>query len=316
MAIPDYQTVMLPLLKAAAGEPMQVRDLTRQLSDHFSLTDEERRQLLPSGRGVTVIHSRVGWAKTYLKQAGLLSQPRRGVVELTQRGRELLRMNPAKVDDEFLSRYPEFEAFRERSRPKSRSGASDLLDSPAIQPLSAAGSPDEQIDALSAEIEADVRSTLLSRIVALPPEFFEQLIVDVILAMGYGGSRADAGERIGRSGDGGLDGVIQEDRLGLDQLYLQAKRYQPGNRIGVDAVRSFAGALNDVGAQKGVFITTSGFSPEATAYAKRQQTKRIVLIDGEQLTRLMVQFNVGVRVQRVIEIKRIDLEYFEGPDET
>jgi restriction system protein len=263
---------------------------------------------------VTVIHSRVGWAKTYLKQAGLVSQPRRGVVELTQRGSNLLRTNPETVNDEVLSRYPEFRAFKVRSRSEAKPDEPDpprTKVGPAVTP---AGSPDEQIDGLAGELEADLRSTLLSRIVASSPEFFEQLIVDLILAMGYGGSRADAGERIGRSGDGGLDGVIREDRLGLDQLYLQAKRYQPGNRIGVDAVRSFAGALNDVGAQKGVFITTSSFSPEAIAYAIRQQTKRIVLIDGERLTRLMVQFNIGVRLQRVVEIKRIDLEYFDGLD--
>ncbi len=257
---------------------------------------------------MTVIHSRVGWAKTYLKQAGLVSQPRRGVVELTQRGLDLLQTNPEIVNDECLSKYPEFRAFKVRSRP-------EVPPEPVVgPPPTPAGSPDEQIDGLAAELEADLRSTLLSRIVAASPEFFEQLIVDLILAMGYGGSRADAGERIGRSGDGGLDGVIREDRLGLDQLYLQAKRYQPGNRIGVDAVRSFAGALNDVGAQKGVFITTSSFSPETMAYASRQQTKRIVLIDGERLTKLMVQFNEGVRVQRTVEIKRIDLEYFDGPD--
>jgi len=263
---------------------------------------------------VTVIHSRVGWAKTYLKQAGLVSQPRRGVVELTQRGRDLLASNPPVVNGDVLSRYPEFRAFKERSRPEAKPDGSGLPEPDVDRLPTPAGSPDEQIDGLAAELEADLRSTLLSRIVAASPEFFEQLIVDLILAMGYGGSRADAGERIGRSGDGGLDGVIREDRLGLDQLYLQAKRYQPGNRIGVDAVRSFAGALNDVGAQKGVFITTSSFSPETMAYASRQQTKRIVLIDGERLTKLMVQFNVGVRVQRTVDIKRIDLEYFDGPD--
>jgi restriction system protein len=314
MAIPDYQTVMLPLLKCVANGAVHVQELTRQLCEHFHLTDDERRQLLPSGHGVTVIHSRVGWAKTYLKQAGLVSQPRRGVVELTQRGSNLLRTNPETVNDEVLSRYPEFRAFKVRSRSEAKPDEPDpprTKVGPAVTP---AGSPDEQIDGLAGELEADLRSTLLSRIVASSPEFFEQLIVDLILAMGYGGSRADAGERIGRSGDGGLDGVIREDRLGLDQLYLQAKRYQPGNRIGVDAVRSFAGALNDVGAQKGVFITTSSFSPEAIAYAIRQQTKRIVLIDGERLTRLMVQFNIGVRLQRVVEIKRIDLEYFDGLD--
>jgi len=313
MAIPDYETLMLPLLQCAANGAVDIQELTRQLSDLFHLTDDERRQLLPSGSGV-IMHSRVGWARTYLKQAGLLSQPKRGVVELTPRGRELLRTNPMTVDNEILSRYPEFRAFKARGRPEAKPDKLDLPVSEAGPPPAGAGSPDEQIDGLAAELEADLRSTLLSRIIASPPEFFEQLIVDLILAMGYGGSRTDAGERIGRSGDGGLDGVIREDRLGLDQLYLQAKRYQPGNRIGVEAVRSFAGALNDVGAQKGVFITTSSFSVEATAYAGRQQTKRIVLIDGERLTRLMVQFNVGVRLHRVIEIKRVDLEYFEGPD--
>lgn len=314
---------MLPVLRHCADKTWLMRDLVARISDDLALTPEEREAEIPSG-GTTIITSRVHWAKTFLKQAGLLEQPKRAYVQITQRGRDVLAENPAKIDPPLLMQYPEFRAFMSRTKtaqgndtaPQPITGGSVTSgpvtnDSVASAPTS---TPEEQIAAASRAHEESVRDALLARILEATPAFFEKLIVDLLLAMGYGGSRADAGEQLGKSGDGGVDGVIREDQLGLDRVYLQAKRYQPGNNVGSEAVQAFIGALIGRGANKGVLITTSAFTKAAINAAGQSGSLRIVLIDGEELTRLLLRFNVGVRVVDTVAIKRVDMAYFE-PDE-
>jgi restriction system protein len=309
--IPDYESVMLPLLRLCADGPVSIRDAAGALAPKLGLSPEEQSQMLPGG-SATVFRSRVGWAKTYLKQARLIAQPARAIVEITERGRDVLAANPVRIDSRLLRRFAEFREFEERSRPGSRTAQPAAQASvPADLPTSPPTAPEERIQQAHAELDADLRSSLLDRIMQVSPDFFEALVLDLLGAMGYGGIRAGARERLGRSGDGGVDGLIREDELGLDRIYLQAKRYHPGNQMSVDAIRAFAGALYDHGADKGVIITTSGFSPEALAYAKRNQRKRIILIDGQKLTDLMIRFNIGVRVQRTFEMKRVDQDYFD-----
>jgi restriction system protein len=311
MAIPDFDTLLLAVLRQCAAGPKHIRRIIADLSDEFGLTEVERQQTTRSGRDF-VMALRSHWAKTFLKQAALVSQPSRGLVELTDRGRTVLANPPERIDERFLEQFPEFLAFKARSRADTRTGEADASQSvPPVAPaLSVPLAPDEQITQAAGLIEAELRGTLLAAVLEMSPRFFEQLIIDLLLAMGYGGAQEQSGSRLGRSGDGGIDGVIREDVLGLDRIHLQAKRYRADNRIGVEAIRAFAGALDGSGSRKGVFITTSAFSTEAVAYAQRQQSKRIELIDGEQLTRLMVRYSVGTRVSQTVVIKKIDQDYF------
>ena len=303
MTIPTYDALMLPVLRLCAESTWQMRDLAARISDDLGLTQAERDQQLPGG-GTTVIHSRVGWAKTYLKKAGLLEQPRRGMVLASDRGRAVLRSSPAKIDSILLRQFEEFRAFQ---RKPSEGTTAETAKLPLAEPTS---TPEEQIIAADKAITEALRDALLTRILEESPSFFEKLILDLLHAMGYGGSRADAGEQLGRTGDEGVDGVIREDQLGLDRVYLQAKRYRAGNVVGSEAVRAFIGALIGKGAHKGVLITTSSFSNGAKSAADQSGSLRLVLIDGTMLTSLMVQFNVGVRVARTVEIKSVDKDYF------
>jgi len=305
--IPTYDVLMLPVLRLCAQKVWSMRDLIARVADDLGLTDAELAEQIPSG-GTTVIASRVHWAKTYLKQAGLVEQPKRGFVQISEAGRAVLARNPERIDNALLQTFPEFTSFL--SRTKGQNGAPAAAVG-ATLPAAPSSTPEEQIAAASLALDEALRDSLLARVLEAPPAFFERLIVDLLLAMGYGGSRADAGEHLGGTGDGGVDGVIREDQLGLDRVYLQAKRYQPGNTIGSETVQAFIGALIGKGAQKGVLITTSSFSRQALAAAGQSGALRLVLIDGTELTRLMVRFNVGVRVARTVEIKRIDLDYFD-----
>jgi restriction system protein len=302
MPIPDFQTLMLPVLRLAHGGEMRAADAVDRMADEFRLTPEERAELLPSG-GQAKIANRVHWAITYLVKAGLLSRPRRGVFAITERGREVLANPPDRIDVQFLSRFDGFDQFRTKS-----SGEIEGERSAAPSATLAAGTPDERIEAAFNEWNAALRSELLDRIQAMDPTRFEKLIIDLLLGMGYGAGGSS--KHLGRTSDGGVDGVINEDVLGLDIIYLQAKRYAAGNAIGVEKIREFAGALDERGATKGVFVTTSHFAPQARAYAQRSP-KRLVLIDGEELTRLMVQYGIGVRVYRTLEMKKLDTDYFE-----
>jgi restriction system protein len=279
------------------------------MADHFSLSDDEREALLPSGKAPKIL-SRTGWALTYLKQAGLVRSPRRGLYELTDRGRETLEANPQRIDNDFLVRFPEFRDFRARSRSTSGSLAAETPADSHADPLPAAAvPPDEALEAAYQTLRSTVEAELLETLKQGSPAFFERVVIDLLVKMGYGGSREGSGRAIGRSGDGGIDGVIDEDRLGLDVIYVQAKRWE--SSVGRPEVQRFAGALQGRRAKKGVLITTSYFTRDAHEYAGHIES-RIVLIDGKRLTALMFDFDVGVSANSRYVVKSVDGDYFDA----
>lgn len=300
MAIPDYQMLMLPLLKVLADkQDIPLREAVEKLADEFRLSEEERGQLLPSG-GQTIISNRVAWAKTYLKKAGLVEQPRRGYVRLTTSGEKVLQSPPDRIDNKFLEQFESFIAFRDAQQ---QIGAQQSPTSSDAQ----IATPEELIENGAKTIRKELAEEVLQRIKGCSPAFFERLVIELLVKMGYGGTRQDAGRAIGRSGDEGIDGVIHEDRLGLDVIYLQAKRWE--NVVGRPEIQKFVGALQGQRARKGVFITTSDFTREAVDYVRNIDNK-VVLMNGELLANLMMDHNVGVSVAAIYEIKKIDLDYF------
>jgi restriction system protein len=297
---------MLPVLKRAAKAEVRIGEVIDDLASEFALTPEERAELLPSGRQTTFAN-RVHWAKTYLKQAGLVDVTRRAHFRASERGRSVLSSNPSKIDNTFLSQFDEFNQFRHRQAEP----AGDQSNVEAVSSTEAdEKTPDEAMRTAYRQINAALGQELLDRILTAPPEFLERLIVALLLAMGYGGSTEDAGRAIGGSGDDGVDGVIDQDPLGLDRVYVQAKRYQPGNNIGPGAIRDFFGSLDMHKATKGLFVTTSGFSQQARETATKLG-KRIVLVDGPEFAQLMIRHNVGCRVEEALSIRRIDEDFFE-----
>lgn len=301
MAIPDYQTCMLPFLRYLGdGQEHTLRDSEENLAEHFKLTPLERAELLPSGQQ-GIFKNRIGWARTYLKKAALLESPKRGVFRITDRGLKSLASNPNRIDVKYLEQFPEFIEFREISRPENGAAITTEL-------VPAKITPEESIELAHLGLREQLAQELLSRIMACSPTFFEQLVVELLVKMGYGGSRRDAGERIGQTGDGGIDGIIKEDRLGLDAIFIQAKRWQ--GTVGRPEIQKFVGALQGQRAKKGVFITTSSYTADATDYVSRIDTK-VVLIDGKRLADLMIDFDVGVSAAATYIVKRIDSDYFE-----
>ncbi|MFN9355659.1 MAG: restriction endonuclease [Alphaproteobacteria bacterium] len=302
--IPDYQTLMLPVLKSAKDKPVRTQDVIQRVADEFGLSTVEREQLLPSGKQRT-LDNRVNWAKSYLKQAGLLNFPRRGLFVATDEGRKVLGMNLDRIDANYLMAFEAFRAFRSRRHTDDdEAGVSeeDIVSTDAT--------PDETLRLAHRQINLALGADLLERVRTASPKFFEELIVSLLLAMGYGGSEQEAARALGRSGDNGVDGVVDQDPLGVDQIYVQAKRYALGNTISASDIRDFFGALNLKKAQKGIFFTTSTFSPSAVQTARDLST-RIVLIDGEQLSNLMIKYGVGCRTEDVLHLKKIDDEFFE-----
>jgi restriction system protein len=292
---------MLPLLRVATdGKEHSLAEARMRLATEFQLDQAAQEERLPSGRQAR-FSNRVAWAKVYLEQAGLLSSPRRAHFVITDRGREVLRAAPARVDIRFLERYPEFVEFR------SARGRVDAPP-PVLDPADDSETPEEALEAAHAKIKARLASELLTLVKRGSPAFFEKLVVELLLKMGYGGSRADAGQAVGRSGDEGIDGLISEDRLGLDVVYLQAKRWD--GSVGRPEIQKFVGALHGKRARKGVFITTGTFSADATAYVEHIDPK-VVLIDGRRLTELMIDFEVGVTTARTYRVKRTDSDYFD-----
>ena len=301
MAIPDFQSLMLPLLKVVAdGREYRLRDAVELLAEEFHLTDEERQQLLPSGRYPT-FDNRIAWAKTYLKKAGLIDQPRRAFFQITERGREVLKTSPKLINMKFLEQFPEYIAFKENS--DQTEAQQQVAPSIAVQNET----PEELIEGGAKTIRKELAEEILQRIKGCTPTFFERLVVELLVKMGYGGTRQDAGRAIGRSGDEGIDGVIHEDRLGLDVIYLQAKRWE--NVVGRPEIQKFVGALQGQRAKKGVFITTSDFTKEAVEYVRNIDNK-VVLINGALLANLMIDHDVGVSLAATYEIKKIDSDYF------
>jgi restriction system protein len=305
MAIPDYQTCMLPFLRFLGDNTEHsLRETEESLAKHFDLTDAERVELLQSGQQ-GIFKNRIGWARTYLKKAGLLEAPRRGVFKITDRGLATLATNPSRIDAKFLEKFPEFIEFREASKVSSEiKFNSDLTDTVPVT----TATPEEAIELAYQGLREQLAQELLAVVLTCSPTFFEQLVVDLLVKMGYGGSRRDAGERIGQTGDGGIDGIIKEDRLGLDAIFIQAKRWQ--GSVGRPEIQKFVGALQGQRARKGVFITTSWYTAEAIDYASRIDTK-VVLLDGKALSALMIDFDIGVAASAAYVVKRIDSDYFE-----
>jgi restriction system protein len=304
MGIPDFQSLMLPLLRMAAdGREHSLAEARDVLAAHFK-SDAELVELLPSGRQPKFAN-RVAWAKSYLQQAGLLLSPRRGHFQISDRGGAVLKAPPTKVDIKFLEQYPEFVDFR---TPKVEVTTA-LVDVARVQ--AEPETPEEALEAAHQKIRAGLASELLSRVKAVSPPFFENLVVELLVKMGYGGSRRDAGQAIGRSGDEGMDGVISEDRLGLDVVYIQAKKWD--GTVGRPEIQRFVGALHGKRAKKGVFITTSMFSSEATAYVDHIDPK-VILIDGRRLAELMIDFGVGVNTSATYDVKRVDSDYFDASE--
>jgi restriction system protein len=302
MPIPDYQTLMLPLLRFAADEnDHTTREAVEVLATEFQLTPAERTELLASGQQA-IFNNRIGWANSYLKKAGLLESPRRGALRITARGKQILGESPTRIDVKYLERFPEFIEFRDASKNNRETAMTESVAAATEQ------TPEEALELAHQSLRLSLAQDILSRILSCSPTFFERLVVELLVKMGYGGSRRDAGERIGQSGDGGIDGIIKEDRLGLDTIYIQAKRWQ--GSVGRPEIQKFVGALQGQRAKKGVFITTSAYTSEAIDYASRIDTK-VVLIDGQLLANLMMDFDVGVSVSASYIVKRIDSDYFE-----
>lgn len=301
--IPDYQTLMLPLLRLLSDrQEYKYRDIIEAMALEFKITDEERKELLASG-AQAIFDNRVGWAKTYLKKAGLLDSPKRGTFVISDIGLETMKKNPARIDAKYLRQFPSFREFQNLGI-YEYSGEEETLIQDATEQT-----PEESLEQAYQQLRKSLASELLNKVVELSPLFFERLVVELLVKMGYGGSIQDAGKAIGKSGDEGIDGTIKEDKLGLDIIYIQAKRWKPGNVVGRPELHKFVGALAGQGAKKGIFITTSNFTKEALDYTPKNETK-IVLIDGSQLAQLMIDYNLGCTSQQIYELKKIDNDYF------
>lgn len=303
MAIPDYQKFMLPLLKYAEDNlEHSINEAIDYLSNQFGITQEERNILLPSGKQ-TIVVNRISWAKTYLTKAGLLESTRRGYFQITQKGLDLLKTNPENIDNTVLMQFDEFKVFKKRRNKKEGKEENDDRYEEEIT-----YTPEEALEYGVSRINGTLADDLIKQIKKCKPSFFEKIVIDLLVKMGYGGSKQEAAQVIGKSGDEGIDGIIKEDKLGLDVIYVQAKRWE--NVVGRPEIQKFVGALAGQKARKGIFITTSYFTKEAEDYSKNLDTK-LVLIDGRKLTELMIEHNVGVSVVEIIEIKKIDLDYFD-----
>lgn len=300
--IPDFQTLMLPLLTVISdGKEYSMRLLEDILAEQFNITKEERSELLPSGTDY-IFKNRVGWAKTYMKKAGLINSFKRSCITISERGKEIINSKPAEINVKFLKQFPEFLAFQVPKKKETVEIDQEIGEELKMQ------NPEELIELGYVKIRQSLEQDLLTKLKTIDPYFFERVVVELLVKMGYGGSIQDAGKAIGKSGDEGIDGIIKEDKLGLDVIYIQAKRWK--DVVGRPEVQKFVGALAGQRAKKGVFITTSNFTKEAVQYALQMDTK-IVLIDGETLAQYMIDFNLGVSVQNIYEIKKIDSDYFE-----
>ena len=295
---------MLPVLKVAAAGETTVPKSAALIADQLGLSEEEREELLPSGRQ-RLLHNRVHWAKFYMSKAGLVVSPAWGRFIASSLGLQLVATNPANIDVNLLKQYQSFMDFYNESA--AAKPADDQPDNQIV--ASSDATPEEQIDAARAVLHSAIKADVLQSILAQSPTFFERVIVDLLVAMGYGGTHERAALRLGKSGDGGVDGVIDEDRLGLDRIYVQAKRYAATSVVGRPEVQGFVGSLVGLGATKGVFVTTSTFSSHAVTYVQHLP-QRVILIDGDRLAELLVEHGVGVRVSRKIAVKRIDEDYF------
>ena len=301
MANPDYQSIMLPLLKLAGDkQEHSIREAIDHIANLFKLTEEDKKELLPSGQQY-VIDNRTGWARTYLKKAGLLETPKRSYFRITELGIQALQKNPPEINIKFLQQFPQFIEFRATRKEK------DTHEEPEENGVDSSKTPQELLEYGYQKITNDLAQEILGMVKQCSPRFFEKLVVELLLKMGYGGSLKDAGKAVGQSGDGGIDGIIKEDKLGLDVIYIQAKRWE--GIVGSPEIRNFVGSLVGQKANKGVFITTSGFTRDALEYVKTI-THKVILIDGEMLTSLMIENDIGVSKVISYDVKKIDSDYF------
>lgn len=299
--IPGFQKMMLPLLRFAGDkQEHSTTDALDAIAKEFGINEEQKNQLLPSGNQ-KVFYNRVFWAKAYLKMAGLIENTKRAHFKITERGLNTLRENPPEINLKYLKKFPDYVEL-------SESWKKDNSKSESNEDESIPQTPEESLESSFQDIQKTLAQELISKIKACSPPFFERMVIELLVAMGYGGSRIDAGKAIGKSGDEGIDGIIKEDKLGLDVIYIQAKRWE--NVVGRPEIQKFIGALAGQGAKKGIFITTSRFTNDAKEYIPRNETK-IVLIDGDQLANLLIDYNLGVSTQAVYELKKVDSDYFE-----
>lgn len=299
MTVPDFQEIMLPLLKVVEdGQEHSGHEFLERLSKYFELGDDDLNELLPSGKQ-TRFYNRVSWARTYLIKSKLLEVPKRSVYRITERGKEVLMSNPNRIDTNYLKRFPEYIEFQERGNDKEeKKHFEDAVEE---------STPEENLESAYQEIRDTLALEVLENVMSCSPAFFERLVVELLVAMGYGGSRRDAARAVGQTGDEGIDGIIDEDRLGLDTIYIQAKKW--ANSVGRPEIQKFVGALAGRRARKGIFITTSSFSSEAVRYASDIDPK-VILIDGKRLAELMMDYNIGVNEVTTYKLKRIDSDYF------
>jgi len=303
MTIPDFQSLMLPLLTFLAdGKEHTTKETLNYLADKFQLTEEQRQEMLPS-RNQTVFYNRVTWAKAHLKMAALVENLKRGSFKITPSGVEILKQKPSAINLKFLRQIPEYIETAEGWKNNATETAITEIETAEVK------TPEEILETGYLNIRRTLAQDLLSKIKTCSPLFFENLVVELLVKMGYGGSLKDAGKAIGKSGDEGIDGIIKEDKLGLDVIYVQAKRWE--GSVGRPEIQKFVGALAGQGAKKGIFITTSRYTPDAASYVPRNETK-IVLIDGDQLAQLMIDYNLGVTTEITYEIKKMDTDYFDG----
>ena len=311
MPVPEFHRFFRPALALLAdSQSHALRDIEKALADQFQLSAEDREELTPSGR-CTRLYDRTQWALTYLRQAKLVENAGRGVNRITPRGVDYLKRCPDVIKPADLEQFAEFVDFQTRRRPTSGSGQQVQADPATSAPVSVPEkvTPEEAMASAYAALNSALAQDLLERVKAMPPVFFEQLIVKLMLRLGYGGTADDAGQTLGKSGDGGVDGVINQDKLGLEKIYLQAKRWTDGT-VGRPEIQRFIGALSGQGASKGVFITTSTFSQEAKEFARFVPNFKISLVDGVELARLMIEHNLGVSLVERYEVKRVDSDFF------
>lgn len=306
MTIPSYQTLMLPLMQCVReGNEVRTSECVDVIARDMGLSSKDVAELLPSGKQ-TILANRTHWARTYLGKAGLVTPTRRGYIKITERGRKVLNSNPKRIDNDFLSQFKEFSDWREKSLSTNRGQSSISMNESSE---SDNYTPEETIEMASQLLSRQLQKELLNVMTDVSPSFFEKIIVDLLIAMGYGGGRAEMGEALGQTNDGGVDGVVKEDELGLDVVYIQAKKYDPSNTIGRPAIQAFVGSLEGFNATKGVFVTTSSFAKLVYEYVGRIH-KRIILIDGNELAKLMIRHGVGVRTKECYELKKLDEDYF------
>lgn len=299
MAVPDFQSIMLPLLKIAEdGQEHSGHEFLERLAEFFNLSDDELNEVLPSGKQ-TRFYNRVGWARTYLIKSKLLEMPRRSFYKITERGKEVLKSNPDRIDMNYLKRFPEYIEFKSKENEKDKGEQKEENTEEST--------PEEILEGAYQEIRDNLALEVLENVMSCSPAFFERLVVELLVAMGYGGSRRDAARAVGQTGDEGIDGIIDEDRLGLDTIYIQAKKW--ANNVGRPEIQKFVGALAGKRARKGIFITTSSFSSDAVKYASDIDTK-VILIDGKRLAELMMDYNIGVNEVTTYKLKKIDSDYF------